>query len=253
MKPTQDPFGHPAIRTQPAAVVGVALGQVRFDAAAFERVTVWLRVVGPLGVQGVGTLLGVSRLPSRRGDAVHQGEQLCHVVSVRVGDRHVERDADRIGVDMVFTPRFPAIGRVWAGLLTSSHRPHRRTVDRRSRPVDLIRRPKAFEQLAMQFVADTGRLPVPQSSSAGHPAAIAHLLRKHLRRDAAIEHEDDPGRRRTVIHPPPGLGSYLGINGSTTSHNSSETNGCAILKSSLIDTDSKSEDSIILQASNKFC
>ncbi len=53
----------------------------------------------------------------------------------------------------------------------------------------------------MELVPDTCFLPVPQATPAGDAAAAAHFLGQHFPRNAAFEHEQNPGHGGPVRHP----------------------------------------------------
>lgn len=65
-------------------------------------------------------------------------------------------------------------------------------------PIDPVVLAEAVEQALVEAVPDPSRLPVPQPPPAGYARTAAHLLRKHLPRDASLEDEDVAGQTGAV-------------------------------------------------------
>ena len=100
-------------------------------------------------------------------------------------------------------------------------------VDDRARPVDLTRRLQPRQQQRVQLLPHPGLLPLLQPPPTGEPRTEAELLRQVLPRDPGLQHKQDPLQRLPIRQPlRPGYRkrrSAFGNNGSTSSHNSSET------------------------------
>jgi len=139
------------------------------------------------------------RLAPDRRDRVDQGFQLSDVRGVGAGQRGRQRNASAVGYQMVFTARLRAIRRVWTSLLTPAQGAHRRTVDSRTRPVDLIGGIQLGQQKLVQSLPDTSLVPVAQSPPASHTTAAAHLLRQVFPVDAGLEYEQDADQRLAIV------------------------------------------------------
>ena len=75
-----------------------------------------------------------------RRNAIHQRQQLRHIMPMRPRHAGGQRYPLRIGDYMMFAARFAPIGRIGTGVCPPN-RPHRGTIDYRTRPVDLVGRP----------------------------------------------------------------------------------------------------------------
>src|SRR5271157_717957 len=138
MKPRERSLHDPTVATQPASVECAATCNLRINSSASKPIAMRLRVVSPVGVHSIGAPSRMPRLAPDRRDRVDQGFQLSDVRGVGAGQRGRQRNASAVGYQMVFTARLRAIRRVWTSLLTPAQGAHRRTVDSRTRPVDLI-------------------------------------------------------------------------------------------------------------------
>jgi len=110
VQPREGALDDPATRPEATAVRGATTREDRDDAARPQAVPVRLRVVPAVALQGAG-------LPARAPrPAAHGGQRVDHRVEVRdvvdVGGRYLrdERDAARIGDEVVFGARLAAIG-----------------------------------------------------------------------------------------------------------------------------------------------
>jgi hypothetical protein len=113
VEPTQRAFRDPAVDTQAAAVFRIATSQVWFDSSLSEFLSMRLRIVRSIRVQGFRSLLGMTGFARHRRNAVHQGQQLGDVVAVRSGQCGVQGNPLRISQHVMLTARFAAIRRVW--------------------------------------------------------------------------------------------------------------------------------------------
>src|SRR5215218_7372280 len=80
-------------------------------------------------------------------------------------------------------------------------------------PVDLVGLAEVVEHRLVEALPHARFVPLLEAPPAGHARAASHLLGEHLPRDAALEHEQDAGERRPVVHAGPaalGLGRLLG-------------------------------------------
>ena len=180
VEPGECSFRDPSKDTKAASVFLISFGQVWFDASFAKFFSVRLGVIGSIGINFIRMILRMAGLPADGRYTVYQWKKLSHIMPVCSRQCITERNAIGVRQDMMFAAGFTAISGIWACFLASSHRSHRRTIDRRSRPVDQISRSQAIEQFMMQVVPDAGFLPFPQPSPARHSTSATHLLRKHF-------------------------------------------------------------------------
>jgi hypothetical protein len=112
MQPRQRALDDPPRSPQAAAMGPSAFGQLAGDPAPVELVSMRLRVVSSVA-------LDEPRLPQRptgpaaqRRNAVHERQQLRHVVPVRRREARDNRNPVGVGKNMMFRPGLTAIGRV---------------------------------------------------------------------------------------------------------------------------------------------
>jgi hypothetical protein len=114
MQPRQRSFHDPSRLTQPTAMIGVASGQGRCDAAFSQGIAMRLGIVGPVALDTFGTLTRTSALATYRWNGLDQRQQLCDVVRIGAGQRGCQRNARRIRNEVVLAARLAAISRVGA-------------------------------------------------------------------------------------------------------------------------------------------
>src|SRR5437762_4155235 len=193
MQPRHGSFDNPAIDTQAAAMFGVAAGNLRLDASCPQVVAARDRIIGSVAVEFLGALARMSDPTGNRRDFIHDVKGFLDVGYVGTGDGDGQGDALAICDEVVLGPQLTAIGRVFAGFLTSSQGTHMAAVDNGSRPVNAVGLLKFGQEELMQAFPDPRLVPGSEIVPAGHARAAAHLLRQQLPRDAALKHENDPG------------------------------------------------------------
>lgn len=112
MQPRIGPLDDPAEGAQSASVVGVALGDDRFNSTPSQGLGVRRGMIGPITLNALWTLSRSSALTGNRRNGVHQGKQLSHIVAIRAGNRRGQGNAVRIGKNVMLRPVFPAVRRV---------------------------------------------------------------------------------------------------------------------------------------------
>jgi hypothetical protein len=110
MEPGQRAFHNPPCAPESAAVGRAALGELRLDSAAMQRVSMRLRIVAPVALNQPRLAYGATRTAAERRNRVDQGQQLGNVVAVGGGQQRRQRDAARLGEKVVLRPRLTAIG-----------------------------------------------------------------------------------------------------------------------------------------------
>jgi hypothetical protein len=116
MQPGQTAFDHPAGLAQAAAMGHPALGQDRRDAARPQRVTVQRGIVPAIALHPVGTEPGMADPAGNRWNPLDQHQQLRHIVAMRTGEGGCQRNAVRVGNEMMLRPRLPAVRGIGARL-----------------------------------------------------------------------------------------------------------------------------------------
>ena len=89
---------------------GAALGQVGLDPTAVEVIAVGLRIVSAITLNRVGLAPRTTRTSTQGRDGVDQRQQLGDVMPVGGRQDRDERNAARLGEDVVFGTRLAAIG-----------------------------------------------------------------------------------------------------------------------------------------------
>jgi hypothetical protein len=128
MKPCVRAFDDPATDAQAAAMRRPPTGQDRDDALRVEAIAMGLGVVAPVALEGIRTAAGPAAPAADGGQCGDERIELGDVIDV--GRRHLgdERDAARVGNEVMLGARLAAIG--W---VRSSFFPHGRRVPTRYR------------------------------------------------------------------------------------------------------------------------
>ena len=114
MEPTDGPLNNPAINAQTTAMLGITFRQDRFDALLPQHLAMRLRVVGAISLHSARPFAGATPFAADRRNRLDQGQQLRNIVSVRTGHRGRQRNAARVGNQMMLAARFPAIRGAWS-------------------------------------------------------------------------------------------------------------------------------------------
>jgi hypothetical protein len=236
MQPGERTLNHPTIDAQSAAVLGIAFGQNRFDAALFQRVAMRLRVVSAIPQDLIRTPSRAAWFSGDRWNRVDQRQQLGYVVTVRAGEFRGQRNALRIGDEVMLRPAFSAICRIRTGL-----RPPKTA---RTLALSTTARDQSSRSAACRWLSNTCRM-------SSHTPASCHSCN---RRQQVIPHPQPISWGRssqpmpvlstkripvrafrwgTGGRPPLGRGFAAGNTGSTSSHSSSVSRGLAIGLSSM--------------------
>ena len=110
VKPGQRALHDPARAAQAAAVRRPALGELGVDPASMQRIAVRLRIVSSVALDQPRLSHGATRTAAERRNRVDERQQLGNVVAVRRGQQRRQRDAARLGENVVLRPRLTAIG-----------------------------------------------------------------------------------------------------------------------------------------------
>jgi hypothetical protein len=231
MQPGNRSFNHPASFTQSTAMFGVPTSQVRSNTTAAKFVAVRLRIVTTVSLDASGSMTWPTCLAGDRRNGFHQRQKLSYVVRVRAGKRSGQWNARRIRNDMVLAPRFAAIRRVRAGFCPPS--------TARTLELSTTARDQSIWSAALSSVSNNSCsrsqtpaacqsrnrrqqvIPHPQPNSCG---SIAHGMPLRSTNNIPVSASRLPIGGR----PPFWEAVTAGSNGSTRSHNRSETNGFAM-------------------------
>jgi len=236
MQPCIRSLNDPASDAQSASVICVALCYDRFDSTLSQRLGVRGGVISPITLNTLGTLAGSSALSRNRGNGVHQGKQLSHIVAIRAGNRCGQRNAVRIGEDVMLRPVFPAVRRVRASLVPPK--------TARTLELSTTARDQSSRSARCRWLRNTCRMscqtpascqswsllqqviPDPQPISRGRSSQGTPVFKTYKIPVRAW-------RLGTVGRPPWGCGLGGGRQGSMTAQSSSVSKGLAIALSSM--------------------
>src|SRR5487761_2631379 len=110
MQPCDGSFDDPAGFSQAAAVFGSASRNLRLDAWRLESRSMRVRIVAAISLDEVRFALRTPRLARDRGNRLDQRQQLGDIVAVGLGQNDRERNAFRVGEDVVLGAGTTAIG-----------------------------------------------------------------------------------------------------------------------------------------------
>jgi hypothetical protein len=110
MEPGQRAFDDPPRAPEPTAMRRAALGELRVDAPAMQRVAMWLRIVASVALNQPRFAHGATRTAAERRNRIDQRQQLGDVVAIGGSQQRRQRDAARLGEKVVLRPRLTAIG-----------------------------------------------------------------------------------------------------------------------------------------------
>src|SRR5436853_987136 len=82
MQPGNGSLNHPSKYSQPAAVLGVALGQHRFNPSAPQLMPMQLRIISAVSLRSLWSPSRPARLALDGGNRIYQRQQLRYIVSI---------------------------------------------------------------------------------------------------------------------------------------------------------------------------
>ena len=141
MQPRQRPFHHPPIDAQAAAVGLSPPRHHRADAPLLQGAPMRLRIIGPVALHLIGATTRSADSTGHRRDAIHQRQQLRHIMPMRPRHAGGQRDPLCIGDYMMFAARFAPIGRIGTGVRPPPTARTEALSINRPRPVDPVGRP----------------------------------------------------------------------------------------------------------------
>ena len=116
VQPCQRSFHHPPIDAQAAAVGLPSPSQHRADAPLTQGAPMGLRIIGPIPLHPIRPTTRAADPTGHRGYAIHQRQQLRHIMPM--GPRHPRRQRHPLGIGdyMVFATEFAAVRRIGTGV-----------------------------------------------------------------------------------------------------------------------------------------
>ena len=110
MQPGDGPLHDPAGLTQTAAVLGSTPRDLRIDAPSQQGDPMGVGVIGSIGLDELWFALGRAALARDGRNGIHQGQQLRHVMTIGLGQKDRERNALRVGKEVMLRAGTTAIG-----------------------------------------------------------------------------------------------------------------------------------------------
>ena len=110
VQPREGAFHDPSSLSQTTAMFGVTPRNLRLDASGFQRGSMRIRIVAAIGLDEIGFAPGSSRFACNRRNGLNQGQQLGDVIAVRFGQDDRERNAFRVGEEVMLRTGTTAIG-----------------------------------------------------------------------------------------------------------------------------------------------
>jgi hypothetical protein len=116
VEPGEGAFDDPAVAAEASAVLGLAAGDHRLDAALPDEAAVLVVVVAAVGEQRLRSSSRPADATADRWHAIAQIEELGDVVAIAARERPSERDTAAVYEQVVLASTPPAIDRARTGL-----------------------------------------------------------------------------------------------------------------------------------------
>jgi len=199
MEPRDRSLNDPAKAAQAAPVRCATARDTGTNSTPQQSVTMRFRAVVSVSIHRSAAAAGTASLTADRRDGIQQRLQLIDVGRVGPGQDRCQGDGASISDQMVLTPRFGSTCRVRTRLLASAQSTYRRTVNHRTRPINSVTGLQLRQQQLVQSLPHPGRLPIAQSSPAGHAAPASHFLGQVFPANASLEYDNDAEQNLAVI------------------------------------------------------
>ena len=199
-EPGQRPLNDPAVHAQPAAMLCTPSGDHRRDVACAQGLPVCPRVIGTVCIQPLGSEARTTAFAPDRRHSVHQGQQLRHIMPVRLSHNRGQRHPVGIGDHMMLTPGLAAVCGIGAGF-SPQHLPHAGRRCPRRHETNPGHRPLAVWTTADDEAAPTRRLHAMPSddasrSSRNHTPSLGAISPTGCRSSGRIECRSTPCGRQ---------------------------------------------------------
>lgn len=236
MQPSKCSFNHPAKHTEATAVFGSAFGQNRINPQAMQCISMRLAIIGSITLNTIRSLTRVTDFACNGWNRLNQWQKLSHIMTVCSGYFCCERDAVGIRDNVMFRPQFPSIRCIRARFRppktarTEAESTTAREKSNLSFPRRWLSRMRCILSQMPAFCQSFSRrqqvMPEPQPISLGRYCQGMPVLSTKMIPARAF-------RSSTGGLPPFGRGECFGKIGFISFHNSSFTNGLAIVWSSV--------------------
>ena len=236
-QPRDCPLDHPSEYAQSAAVFRSSFRQKGIYAEFPQCSSMRLAVVGPVALHTLGSLARAARLSGDRRNRLDKRHKLGDVVAVGARQFHRERDAARIGDDVMFRPQLPSIRRIRACFRPpkTARTDDESTIAREKSILSFSRRwfrsNRCIVSQTPAFCHSFKRrqhvCPEPQFISLGRKCQGMPLLSTKMMPVSAL-------RSSTGGLPPLGRGGRSGITCLISFHNLMSNSGLAICSSSIL-------------------
>ena len=196
VKPGECALDNPAIAAESCGRLDATTRDSRPNAAhtaGDPRVSTVVRLVG---MELRRTTARSTPRPTNRADRVEEVAKLLRVVFVCSGQlRRCQRNTSPVDNHMVLRARLGSVGRIRTRGRSSLKRAHARSIERRTRPVDLAFASELVLQHLENPLPDPSLLPIAEPAPTCHATSTAKLPRKVLPRNPRPENEQDAGER----------------------------------------------------------
>lgn len=116
-------------------------------------------------------------------------------------EAHGKRNPISIRYNMMFASRATPIYRVGSGAFAPLFCLDDRAVNTHSDPVQLLGVVHILQNSVVNFLPNTGFLPIPQPAPAGHAASAPHLVQKIFTWNTRLEYKNNSGQGCPVRYP----------------------------------------------------
>src|SRR6478609_3257503 len=106
MKPSNRSLDNPPIDSQPTSMRYISLCDVRLNTSTSQCVSVFFRIVSPVGVQANGSLSRTTPSSFDRRDTVYHCLQGLGIVRIGGGQANAQRNASSVGYNMMLASFF---------------------------------------------------------------------------------------------------------------------------------------------------
>ena len=186
------PFPWPSTPTPSQLPLGFdpPAGDARGDPAQHQGPPGFGMIVAFVCVKFLRTPAGMPPFAADLRNGVDDRLEPLAVVDVAGRDALGDRVAVSLDHQVMLCGGLSAVGRTGPHLVASLGGAYAGGVHARPSPVEFVGFLQAVENSPVETIPDSGRLPIAQSSPAGHPAHTKHR-RKQLPRNAGAQHRED--------------------------------------------------------------
>lgn len=200
-KPGMRALHHPTVSAKPLTAFHPSTGNSRLNSPSSQVCPAAAIVVTLVRMKLVRLLPGPAGQARDGGKRINQRFEGNRVMTVGPGNAQRQWRATTIYDDVPLAAKLSPVGGIAACFLASPWAGYASGVNAGAAPVNLIVLAQLGQQSQMQTIPDALRLPVPESSPAGHPAAKAQFFWQVFPRNAGGENEQNAIERGKIIDP----------------------------------------------------